>query len=195
MARKQSPTRVPVRVSGIVAAALDLLGYGLESAGIRATTDVPADLPQTMADPDQLTQVLVNLVENALRYTPEGGRVTVEVYESDGAAVVRVSDNADAYRASLVLIEPTPPRHGHVELPGEHHQDAALQRVAEEVAVVGAQDSVRRLALVVYDEEPRAGPVQPAQPDVAGPDLRLAAVLDQRLDEERRAEGVAADLD
>jgi PAS domain S-box-containing protein len=65
MARKQAPTRVPVRIDGIVAAALDLLGYGLESAGIRVTTDVPADLPQTMADPDQLTQVLTNLVTNA----------------------------------------------------------------------------------------------------------------------------------
>ena len=65
MARKQAPTRVPVRIDAVVAAALDLLGYGLESAGIRVTTAVPADLPQTMADPDQLTQVLTNLVTNA----------------------------------------------------------------------------------------------------------------------------------
>ena len=38
MARKQAPTRVPVRIDAVVAAALDLLGYGLESAGIRVTT-------------------------------------------------------------------------------------------------------------------------------------------------------------
>ncbi|HEX5079297.1 MAG TPA: PAS domain S-box protein [Geminicoccaceae bacterium] len=65
MARKQAPTRVPVRVDRVVAAALDLLSYGLESAGIRVTTEVPADLPQTMADPDQLTQVFSNLITNA----------------------------------------------------------------------------------------------------------------------------------
>ncbi|MGH6919145.1 MAG: PAS domain S-box protein, partial [Geminicoccaceae bacterium] len=65
MARKQAPTRVPVRIDQLVAAALDLPGYGLESAGIRVTTHVPADLPQTMADPDQLTQVLTNLITNA----------------------------------------------------------------------------------------------------------------------------------
>jgi two-component system NtrC family sensor kinase len=65
MARKQAPTRVPVRIDAVVAAALDLLGYGLESAGIRVRNDVPADLPQTMADPDQLTQVLSNLITNA----------------------------------------------------------------------------------------------------------------------------------
>jgi two-component system NtrC family sensor kinase len=65
MARQQAPTRRPVRIDRIVAAALDLLGYGLESGGIRVTADVPADLPPTMADPDQLTQVLTNLVTNA----------------------------------------------------------------------------------------------------------------------------------
>jgi PAS domain S-box-containing protein len=65
MARKQAPTRVPVRIDQIVASALDLLSYGLESAGIRVERQVPADLPQTLADPDQLTQVLTNLITNA----------------------------------------------------------------------------------------------------------------------------------
>jgi signal transduction histidine kinase len=44
-------------------------------------------------DEAQMAVLVRNLVENALRYTPEGGRVTVEVFESGGAAVVRVSDN------------------------------------------------------------------------------------------------------
>ena len=65
MARKQAPTRMPVRIDEVVGAALDLLGYGLESAGIRIRKEVPADLPQTMGDPDQLTQVLSNLITNA----------------------------------------------------------------------------------------------------------------------------------
>ncbi len=65
MARKQAPTRVPVRIDQVVANALDLLSYGLESAGIRVERQVPADLPQTMGDPDQLTQVLSNLITNA----------------------------------------------------------------------------------------------------------------------------------
>jgi PAS domain S-box-containing protein len=65
MARKQAPTRVPVRIEDLVAAALELLAYGLESTGIRVITQMPSDLPQTMADPDQLTQVLTNLITNA----------------------------------------------------------------------------------------------------------------------------------
>jgi len=43
-------------------------------------------------DSVKLQQVVSNIVDNAIKYTPEGGRVTVEVYENSGNAVVKVSD-------------------------------------------------------------------------------------------------------
>ncbi len=43
-------------------------------------------------NPDQLRQLIVILVDNALRYTPEGGRVSVEAHRNDGTAVVAVRD-------------------------------------------------------------------------------------------------------
>jgi two-component system phosphate regulon sensor histidine kinase PhoR len=43
-------------------------------------------------DPDRLAQVLVNLIENALRHTPAGGSVTISVEAHDGAASLVVSD-------------------------------------------------------------------------------------------------------
>ncbi len=43
-------------------------------------------------DSVKLQQVVNNIVDNAIKYTPEGGRVTVEVYENSGNAVVKVSD-------------------------------------------------------------------------------------------------------
>ena len=43
-------------------------------------------------DPDQLRRLVVILVDNALRYTPAGGRVTVDAHRNDGTAVVAVSD-------------------------------------------------------------------------------------------------------
>jgi signal transduction histidine kinase len=44
-------------------------------------------------NPDQLHQLVVILVDNALRYTPEGGQVTVDARRVDGSAVVAVSDS------------------------------------------------------------------------------------------------------
>jgi two-component system phosphate regulon sensor histidine kinase PhoR len=50
------------------------------------------DLPRAMADPDRLTQVLTNLVRNALNHTPDGGIITVETALADGRVVIKVSD-------------------------------------------------------------------------------------------------------
>jgi histidine kinase len=44
------------------------------------------------ADPDRVAQVLLNLVGNAVRYTPEGGRITVHMTASGGMARVCVED-------------------------------------------------------------------------------------------------------
>jgi signal transduction histidine kinase len=47
-----------------------------EAARVILATQIP-DLPQTTGDGDRLAQVFTNLVDNALKHTPEGGKVTV----------------------------------------------------------------------------------------------------------------------
>ncbi|MCS7295241.1 MAG: ATP-binding protein, partial [Dehalococcoidia bacterium] len=49
-------------------------------------------LPPVRCDPDRIVQVLANLLDNALKFTPEGGRVRVELVHEDGSVVVRVHD-------------------------------------------------------------------------------------------------------
>jgi PAS domain S-box-containing protein len=54
--------------------------------------DVEVGLPRVSADLDKARQVLVNLVENAIKYSPEGGRVEVQAAEHDGAVRFSVRD-------------------------------------------------------------------------------------------------------
>jgi signal transduction histidine kinase len=53
---------------------------------------VEPDLPEILADPNQLVQVLVNLAVNAIQAMPDGGRLIVEAYTENGDVVLAVED-------------------------------------------------------------------------------------------------------
>jgi signal transduction histidine kinase len=53
---------------------------------------VPDDLPAVYADPERVHQVLFNLLDNAVRFTPSGGRVTVTAHRGNGNVDVAVAD-------------------------------------------------------------------------------------------------------
>ena len=57
--------------------------------GVTLTSEIALDLPTLDVDPDRVRQVLANLLDNALRHTPAGGRVTVQAlpHNSDGVLI------------------------------------------------------------------------------------------------------------
>jgi len=60
--------------------------------GIRLEVQLAPDLPFVDVDRERIAQVLANLVSNALRYTPEGGVITLSAEADDGRVLLRVSD-------------------------------------------------------------------------------------------------------
>ena len=61
--------------------------------GIALEVDTPADLPLAMIDADQISQALVNLVENALKFTPPPGRVSIAARALPEWVEVQVKDS------------------------------------------------------------------------------------------------------
>jgi len=64
----------------------------LAEAGSVALHPVVETIPETCADPDSLEHIFTNLVENAIKYTPDGGTVDVSLSEDDGKLVFSVKD-------------------------------------------------------------------------------------------------------
>jgi signal transduction histidine kinase len=81
----------PVQPESLVSATVDSFAEGYEMKGVRLVASIQAGLPQMLVDPERMGQVLGNLLDNALRHTPEGGSVTISAASSSRAAEVALS--------------------------------------------------------------------------------------------------------
>ncbi|MDH6197497.1 two-component system sensor histidine kinase BaeS [Mycobacterium frederiksbergense] len=94
-----SPT--PVSAHTVVAAAVAAAQDRFDDAGVALDWRADPDLPQLWADPHRLAQILGNLLDNALRHTPAGGRVSVDAGRNDGAdrVTLTVTDTGEGIPA------------------------------------------------------------------------------------------------
>lgn len=72
--------------------AVERMQMQAERAGLTTHLEIPTDLPAVNADPDRVEQVLVNLLHNAIKFTPAGGKIWIGAHLEKGTVVFSVRD-------------------------------------------------------------------------------------------------------
>jgi two-component system, OmpR family, phosphate regulon sensor histidine kinase PhoR len=86
------PEAAPVAIGAVVDHVCALLEERALSKKISIVQPTGYDTMKALADRDKLEQVLVNLLDNAIKYTPENGSIVISALESEGMVTIAVSD-------------------------------------------------------------------------------------------------------
>ncbi len=82
-----------VDMGDVLSRAVERLRPQADKKKLNLTLDVAADLPAVMGDADRLERAALNLLHNAIKFTPDGGSVSVSASFRDDAVTVEVSDS------------------------------------------------------------------------------------------------------
>jgi PAS domain S-box-containing protein len=85
----------PLQLAPVVAAALEPLMAAANAKSLKVQTVLDPEAGLVSGDPDRLRQVVWNLVSNAVKFTPRGGRVTVRVERAGASARIVVEDGGE----------------------------------------------------------------------------------------------------
>jgi signal transduction histidine kinase len=91
----------PLDLVAVVAAAVDISAPSALAKGVDLRVRMMPRLP-FVGDAERLRQIVWNIVSNAVKFTPQGGTIDVEVIVDDGAAVIRVRDTGDGIEAAFL---------------------------------------------------------------------------------------------
>ena len=92
----------PVRLTTILSRAVEAVTPLMEARRHQFTASLPAEDVLVEADPTRMAQVVVNLLNNAAKFTPEGGRISLGAGRQGRHAVITVRDNGLGIRADAL---------------------------------------------------------------------------------------------
>ena len=83
---------LPVNILDILKQALSILDNLAKEKNISINVEIPKDLPKVLADESRILQVMINLIDNAIKYTPNQGKIKVEAFLTGKFIQMNVSD-------------------------------------------------------------------------------------------------------
>jgi signal transduction histidine kinase len=83
----------PCDMGAIVEQALESQAGHAELRKQTVNVDISPRLPPVLINPLRISQSVSNLISNAVKYTPEGGHITITVKADDGQVVVKIADD------------------------------------------------------------------------------------------------------
>ncbi len=89
----QSATRVALDLAPLLYDLADEMGAVAQQESVALEVDVPDHLPAVGANAEQIKIAVRNLLDNAIKYSPEGGRVTLDARREPDAVEIRVADS------------------------------------------------------------------------------------------------------
>jgi two-component system phosphate regulon sensor histidine kinase PhoR len=89
----------PVSPQDLMTSAIERLQLQAENSGIEVQLLCPADLPIVLADPPRIEQVVVNLLHNAIKFTPAGGNITLSAESSEDVVLFSIKDTGSGISA------------------------------------------------------------------------------------------------
>lgn len=94
-------SRDSVQLSQVISQSINMFAGLAEDQQIRLVTSLDDSL-SVPGDASHLRQVMTNLIDNAIRFTPAGGQITILLKRSDGTAVLTISDSGCGIPADLI---------------------------------------------------------------------------------------------
>jgi len=94
----------PVSPSLVVNNAVERLRLQAERANLEIGLECADDLPEILADPPRLEQVIVNLLHNAIKFTPTGGTILLAAQQKDTGVLPHASQRAEDMPAKDILL-------------------------------------------------------------------------------------------